>query len=52
MCIRDSHKWEAILKMPQPDPAMKTTTVFWHFARGLALAGTGRAAQALSLIHI
>jgi tetratricopeptide (TPR) repeat protein len=40
------HKWEAILKMPQPDPAMKTTTVFWHFARGLALAGTGRATQA------
>jgi tetratricopeptide (TPR) repeat protein len=40
------HKWEAILKMPQPDPAMKTTTVFWHFARGLALAGTGRANQA------
>ena len=40
------HKWEAILKMPQPDPAMKTTTIFWHFARGLALAGTGRATQA------
>jgi tetratricopeptide (TPR) repeat protein len=40
------HKWEAILQMPQPDPAMKTTTVFWHFARGLALAGTGRATQA------
>ncbi len=40
------HKWEAILKLPQPDPAMKTTTVFWHFARGLALAGTGRATQA------
>jgi tetratricopeptide (TPR) repeat protein len=35
------HKWNEILKAPRPDPAMKTATVFWHFARGLALAGTG-----------
>ena len=35
------HHWNEILKMPAPDPAMKTATVFWHFARGLALAGTG-----------
>jgi tetratricopeptide (TPR) repeat protein len=35
------HKWHEILKMPQPDPAIETATVFWHFARGLALAGTG-----------
>ena len=34
------HKWNEILKMPQPDPAIETATVFWHFARGLALAGT------------
>jgi tetratricopeptide (TPR) repeat protein len=40
------HKWDAILKMPRPDPAMKTTTLFWHFARGLALAGTGKITQA------
>ncbi len=40
------HKWDEILKMPQPDPAMKTTTVFWHFARGMALAGTGKASEA------
>src|SRR5262249_45095058 len=40
------HKWEEILKMPQPDPAMKTTTVFWHFARGMALAGTGKVNEA------
>ena len=25
---------------------MKTTTVFWHFARGLALAGTGKIGDA------
>ena len=36
------HQWAGILKMPQPNPEMKTTTVFWHFSRGLALAGTGK----------
>jgi hypothetical protein len=40
------HHWNEILKMPAPDPAMKTVTVFWHFGRGLALAGTGKIADA------
>jgi len=40
------HHWNEILKMPAPDPAMKTTSVFWHFGRGLALAGTGKITQA------
>jgi len=40
------HKWNEILKTPQPDPAMHTATVFWHFARGLALAGTGKLEEA------
>ncbi len=40
------HHWNEILKMPAPDPAMKTTTFFWHFGRGLALAGTGKIAEA------
>jgi tetratricopeptide (TPR) repeat protein len=40
------HHWNEILKMPQPDAAMKTATVFWHFGRGLALAGTGKVAEA------
>jgi tetratricopeptide (TPR) repeat protein len=40
------HHWDEILKMPQPDPAMKTTTVFWHFARGMALASTGKVSEA------
>ena len=35
------HKWNEILKAPEPDAAMQTANVFWHFARGLALAGTG-----------
>jgi tetratricopeptide (TPR) repeat protein len=40
------HHWSEILKMPAPDPSMKTATVFWHFGRGLALAGTGKVPEA------
>src|SRR6202051_2023525 len=40
------HKWSDILAMPQPDSAMKITTGFWHFARGMALAGTGKLNEA------
>ncbi|HKE33917.1 MAG TPA: hypothetical protein VKB66_01885 [Candidatus Acidoferrum sp.] len=35
------HKWNEILKTPEPDAAIVTANVFWHFARGLALANTG-----------
>ncbi len=40
------HHWNEILKMPQPAAEMKTATVFWHFGRGLALAGTGKVTEA------
>jgi hypothetical protein len=42
------HRWANILAMKQPDAPMQTMTVFWHFARGMALASTGQieAAQA------
>ena len=40
------HHWNEILKMPQPNSSMKTATVFWHFGRGLALAGTGKLTEA------
>jgi tetratricopeptide (TPR) repeat protein len=40
------HKWNEILKAPQPDESMQTISVFWHFARGLALAGTGKLEEA------
>src|SRR3984957_2774075 len=43
--IRFHHRNE-ILKMPPPDAALKTATVFWHFGRGLALAGTGKVTEA------
>jgi tetratricopeptide (TPR) repeat protein len=40
------HKWNEILKAPQPDESMATATVFWHFARGAALAATGKVEEA------
>jgi tetratricopeptide (TPR) repeat protein len=40
------HKWDSILAMKQPDPEMKITTVFWHFARGMAFAGKGKVQEA------
>ncbi len=40
------HRWDDILAMKQPDPAMQATTDFWHFARGMALAGKGRVEEA------
>ena len=40
------HNWNDILAMPQPDPAMKITTGFWHFSRGMALAATGKLSEA------
>ena len=40
------HKWNEILKTPQPDASMQTAVVFWHFARGLALAATGKMEEA------
>jgi len=40
------HKWDEILKMPKSDPEMKIMTVFWHFARGMALAAKGKVNEA------
>jgi tetratricopeptide (TPR) repeat protein len=40
------HQWGNILKTAKPDPGMQTATVFWHFSRGLALAGTGKIDEA------
>lgn len=39
-------KWNDILAMKQPDPNQKTLTAFWHYARGLALASTGKVTDA------
>jgi tetratricopeptide (TPR) repeat protein len=40
------HKWDAILATKAPAAEMKATTGFWHFARGMALAGKGRTGEA------
>ncbi len=40
------HKWDAILAMKEPSPEMKTAVGFWHFARGMALAGKGKIGEA------
>jgi hypothetical protein len=40
------HKWDDILAMKAPDPEMKATVGFWHFARGMALAGKGKIGDA------
>ena len=45
-------KWDQILAMPQPPAAMQTATVFWHFARGVALAAKGKIAEAEAEHHI
>jgi tetratricopeptide (TPR) repeat protein len=45
-------RWDQILAMPQPAPSMQTTTVFWHFARGMALAAKGKVAEAEAEHHI
>ena len=41
-------KWDSILAMKQPDSEMKVQSVFWHFARGMALVGKGKTAEAES----
>jgi len=40
------HRWEDILAMKAPDPSMQTMNVFYHFARGMALAGKGKLSDA------
>jgi tetratricopeptide (TPR) repeat protein len=40
------HHWNEILQMPAPDASLKIATVFWHFGRGLAYAGTGKLTEA------
>jgi tetratricopeptide (TPR) repeat protein len=39
--------WDAVLKEPQPKPAMKTQTMAWRYGRVLALAARGDRAAAV-----
>jgi tetratricopeptide (TPR) repeat protein len=40
------HRWNEILHMKQPNASMQTMTTFWHFARGMAFASTGKIDEA------
>ena len=39
-------KWDEILATPQPPADQKAATAFWHFSRGMALAGKDKTADA------
>jgi tetratricopeptide (TPR) repeat protein len=40
------HRWNDILKLPQPSGSLKITNSMWHFARGMAFAAAGKVAEA------
>jgi tetratricopeptide (TPR) repeat protein len=40
------HRWDEILKIPEPDHSLVRTIAIWHFARGSAMASTGKSEQA------
>lgn len=39
-------RWKDLLERPAPPPRLRYVTGVWHFARGMALAATGRADEA------
>jgi tetratricopeptide (TPR) repeat protein len=39
-------QWKDVLGMPQPDATLLANTAYWHFARGMAFASTGKIADA------
>ena len=42
------NRWDAILKLPEPNPDLKIATAMLKFARGMAFAATGKVAEAES----
>ncbi len=40
------HKWEDVMKYPQPDAEMRITNAFWRLARGLAFNESGKTSEA------
>lgn len=42
------HRWEEVLKLPEPDRRLPVSIVLWHFARGSAFARTGKVSEAES----
>jgi tetratricopeptide (TPR) repeat protein len=39
------HRWDDILKLPQPDSNLRIANTLWHFARGMAFAATRKLTQ-------
>jgi tetratricopeptide (TPR) repeat protein len=39
-------QWDALLAEPKPDPKYQVLTALWHHAHGMALAATGKSAEA------
>ncbi|HEV3469970.1 MAG TPA: hypothetical protein VG148_11660 [Pyrinomonadaceae bacterium] len=39
-------RWDDVLKTPEPPASTPITNALWHWARGMALAGTGKTAEA------
>jgi tetratricopeptide (TPR) repeat protein len=40
------HRWDDIFKLPEPHANLTLANTTWHFARGMALAATGRLSEA------
>ena len=40
------HRWDEVLKLPQPTASLAMTTAFWHFGRGSAFAAKGQISMA------
>jgi tetratricopeptide (TPR) repeat protein len=45
MVLVHFHRWEEILKLPQPSAGLKIAESMWHFARGMAFAANGKVAE-------
>ena len=42
------HRWEEVLKYPEPEAAAANTHALWHFSRGMAYAAQNKVAEAES----
>jgi tetratricopeptide (TPR) repeat protein len=40
------HRWDEVLKYPEPDAAAASTHALWHFARGMAFAAQNKFTEA------
>ena len=45
------HRWDEIMKQPEPDASLPSTLAVWHFARGMAFAWGGDIANAEAEEH-